>query len=189
MRATAIVFSGENKVEIETVNLRAPGKGEVFIETVFFCVSPGTELRCLRGKEKNAPAFPIVPGYSLTGTVVYAGKGVKTFKCGDTVFCTGTIHAGHLNIGWGGHISYAICREENIEKIPDGISMLEASTTALAAIAFHGVRLSRPQINEKVAVVGLGIIGRLSAAIYKLSGAEVVACDVSSERVAMAGRN
>ena len=39
------------------------------------------------------------------------------------------------------------------------------------------MRLSRPQINECVAVVSLGPIGQLSARIHALAGAKIVATD------------
>ncbi len=183
MRAKAVVFSGKDSVEIMNVNLRVPERGEVLIETACSCVSPGTELRCLRGKEKNASRFPFVPGYSLSGTVIAAGRDVLSIKPGDRVFCHGTVDAGGVNIAWGGHISHALCGEDDVEVIPAGISMADASMTAVAAIAFHGTMLSRPKADEKVAVVGLGIIGRFSAALHALSGAEVVACDISPDRV------
>ena len=131
-------------------------------------------------------AFPIVPGYSLSGTVIESASDVKNVKSRDKVFSTGTIDAVNVNIAWGGHISHAICKAEEVTLIPDGVQLLDACTTSLAAIAFHGMRLSCPQAHEKIIVIGLGIIGRLSAYMHCLSGAEVIACDASPERVEMA---
>ena len=189
MKSEAVVFTEKNRVEIRTVNLRKPGPGEILVKTKYSCISPGTELRCLRGMEKNASPFPIVPGYSLSGTVLETGSGVKTMKPGDMVFSMGTADAGDVNVAWGGHISHAISREEDLVSIPDGIPLDEACITALAAISFHGVSLSRPLPNEKVIIVGLGIIGRLSTSMHRLSGAEVIACDASKERVEMARKS
>jgi 2-desacetyl-2-hydroxyethyl bacteriochlorophyllide A dehydrogenase len=56
----------------------------------------------------------------------------------------------------------------------------------MAAITYRGVRLSRPQPDESVAVIGLGMIGSLAARLYAASGARVVAADLASQRVAIA---
>lgn len=64
--------------------------------------------------------------------------------------------------------------------------MQDASISALASIAFHGMRLSQPVAEEKVVIVGLGIIGQLSARLHALSGATIIACDLSECRVKLA---
>lgn len=185
MQAKAIIFSAKNKIDISSFDLRKPQEGEVLIQTEYSCLSPGTELRCLRGAESNAGNFPFVPGYSLTGTVIATGDGVD-MKIGTKVFSAGTIDAGKLGIAWGGHVSHAICNAGNVVPISAEVSMQDASMLALAAIAFHGTRLSQPVAGEKVIVVGLGVIGQLSARLHALSGANVIACDISKKRVEVA---
>lgn len=185
MQAKAIKFSEKNKVDISPFDLRAPKAGEVLIQTEYSCLSPGTELRCLRGGDSNTADFPFIPGYSLTGKIIATSNNVD-FKLATKVFASGTVDAGNLDLAWGGHVSHAVCDAESVVPIPDGVSMQDASITALAAIAFHGMRLSRPVAEEKIVIVGLGIIGQLSARLHAMSGADIVACDLSEYRVKLA---
>jgi 2-desacetyl-2-hydroxyethyl bacteriochlorophyllide A dehydrogenase len=185
MKAQCIIFSGKDKVEVRDTTVRDPGPGEVLIAAKYTCVSPGTELRCLAGMQSNSPAFPFVAGYALAGEVIKTGEGVD-LKPGAKVFCGGTKDAGGINVLWGGHISHAVCKASDVCVIPDGVSLKDASLTRMAAIAFHGYRLSKPVAGERVAVIGLGILGQLSARLHAMSGAHTVCCDMAEFRVKQA---
>ncbi|MDX1992381.1 MAG: zinc-binding alcohol dehydrogenase [bacterium] len=184
MQTKAIFFTGVNQVAVEAVEIPEPGAGEVLVETAFSCISPGTELRCLAGKQPNAEPWPFVPGYALTGRVIQTGAGV-TLPIGTPVFCTGTKRASKA-LMWGGHVGHAVQPAEAVFPIPEGLTLHDAALAKLAAIAYHGLRLSRPQPHENVAVVGLGVLGQLSARLHGLTGANVVGADLSQKRVAKA---
>jgi 2-desacetyl-2-hydroxyethyl bacteriochlorophyllide A dehydrogenase len=175
MNARALAFTAVNSVELLEVEIPEPLPGEVLIETELSAVSPGTELRCLAGLQANAKPWPFIPGYALVGTVIRVGSGVN-LPVGSRVFCAGTQRA-DMDRMWGGHVSHAVALEPSVFVIPDGVTWLEASLTALASIAHHGLHLSRPQSGERIAVIGLGAIGQLSAQLHALSGAEVAVTD------------
>lgn len=185
MQARAILFTAPNHLTIERVQIPAPVAGEALVEALYTLISPGTELRCLAGKQEGA-LFPFVPGYSLVGRVLARGQGVSIPE-GTLVYCNGTA-AADVNLTWGGHVSHAVRNERELYPLPDGVDPLHASAAHLAAIAYRGVRLSRPQPHETVAVVGLGAIGALAARLHALTGARVVAADLSPVRVAAARR-
>lgn len=180
MKTTCLLFTAENRVELGETALPEPGPGEIRIATAYSCVSPGTELRCLAGKQSGAPAFPFIPGYALAGVVEKAGPGTKLAP-GTAVFCGGTQRSAQARC-WGGHTGHAVVGEADAVAVPAGVGLLAASAAKLAAIAYHGVRLSRPQPHEAVAVVGLGPISRFSAHLHALAGARVVATDLSARR-------
>lgn len=184
MEAKAILFTGVNEVGIGSVTIPTPGPGEVLIASSFTCVSPGTELRCLAGQQSGSPAWPYIPGYALAGTVVECGPDT-TIGVGARVVGTGTQRA-DLARQWGGHISHAVCNEAQVYAVPDGVDLLDAVVTKLAAIAYHGVRVARPALHEKIAVIGLGPIGQVSLRLHALTGAHAVGCDRIAERVALA---
>lgn len=184
MQARAILHTAAHAVTLGDVTLPAPQAGEVLIETLFSCVSPGTELRALAGRQPDMPAGAYIPGYALTGTVIARGPGVAIAE-GCLVFCSGTRTAS-APLMWGGHISHAIQREAAIFPLPPGVDPLEASLAKLAAIAYHGMRLSRPLPHERVAVIGLGPIGQLSARLHSLTGAYTVGVDPVASRVELA---
>lgn len=182
MKGRCVVHTPPNGVEVREVELDDPGVGEVLVETAYSCVSPGTELRCLRIEPAGEP---FVPGYSLTGRVLKRGSGVDLPE-GTPVSIGGSRQAGALRLKWGGHVSHALANAASAQPLPASVDLLDAAVARIGAIALHGLRLSRPLASESVAVVGLGLIGQLSARLHQLCGARVVAGDRSERRVAAA---
>lgn len=183
LKAKAIIFTDIDQISLAEIDVPQPEADELLLETVYSLISPGTELRCRAGKQEGA-VFPFIPGYALVGRVV-AGGADTTLKEGTLVFCGGSAKAS-MNLTWGGHVSHAVQAEQVVFPIPDGVDPLAASAAKVAAIAYRGVRLSQPKPHETVAVIGLGTIGALAARLHALSGARVVAVDLSSFRVGIA---
>jgi predicted dehydrogenase len=67
--------------------------------------------------------------------------------------------------------------------------MQDASTVTLGAIALQGVRRAEPTLGETVGVLGLGILGQLTAQLLAAAGCRVIGADVDASRVATAVRN
>ena len=186
MQSQAILFHGVNQVTSAAVEIPDPGPGEVLIATKFSVISPGTELRCLAGKQPGPAPWPFIPGYSLSGHIVACGAGVDLAP-GTAVFCTGTRRAS-TNLMWGGHVAHAVAPASTIFPLPDGVNLTAAAALHLAAIAYHGLRLARPLLHEKVVVLGLGAIGQIAARLFTAAGADVLAADLSAVRVALASQ-
>ena len=184
MQTQAILFTSKQTAALQPVSIPEPGAGEVIVQAEYTCISPGTEGRLLAGTIVEATLFPYIAGYSLAGKIIAVGADCR-FQVGQRVWCTGTSKA-DVNITWGGHIAHALAPEPDLILLPDNVSTLEASIGRLAAIAFHGSRLSKPQPHEKVAIVGLGPIGMLSALCHAASGAEIIVTDRLPERVKLA---
>lgn len=185
MKVRAVQFTDINRVTVDDAEIPAPASDEVVVETHFSCISPGTELRSLMGKQAGSGPFPFVPGYQLAGVIVEAGSDAS-LSVGTRVFCSGSARIVHPGRCWGGHVSHAVINQSAAFVIPEEVDLVDASIAKLAAIAYHGLRISRPRPNEKVAVVGLGPLGQLSARLHAMAGAHVVSADVSEERVAFA---
>jgi 2-desacetyl-2-hydroxyethyl bacteriochlorophyllide A dehydrogenase len=120
----------------------------------------------------------------MVGRISARGPGVALAE-GTAVFCGGTEKADRPLL-WGGHAAHALVSEGSLHALPPGVDPLDASLAKLAAIAYRGVRLADTRPHDQVAVVGLGIIGQLSARLHALCGARVVAADIDARRVAMA---
>lgn len=180
--SSALLVTEVGRVTRAPVQIPLPGPGEVLVETAFSTISPGTEFRCLDGKQDGQGPFPFIPGYSASGTVLLAGPDTSTAP-GSKVYLGGTRRASARTC-WGGHTALAVLPAEKAFLLPEGVDLLEASLVHLAAIAFHGVRLHRPLPDQKVAVIGLGPIGQLSARLHAACGVRVVGFDPIPGRVA-----
>ncbi len=183
VKTTALLATAVDRVELVDTTVPDPGPGQLVVEALYTAISPGTEMRCLAGRQTKV-TFPFIPGYSMVGRVAARGAGVAVAE-GSLVFCQGTERAAHP-LGWGGHIGQALRSADSVFLIPAGVDPLEAALAKVSAIAYRGVRAAVPQPHEEVAVVGLGLIGQLAARLHRLSGARVVAADVSPDRAALA---
>src|SRR5262249_29855230 len=93
------------------------------------------------------------------------------FKVGDRVACGG--------VGYASHAEVVFVPKNLTVRIPDEVNFTEASYATVAAIAMQGVRQADGRIGERVAVVGLGLIGLITVQLLKASGCLVMGLDVS----------
>ncbi len=186
MNKSRCVLFEKGAVSTVDIELRDPQPGEVLLRAEVTCISPGTELRCLRGGQGGASQEPFIPGYAFVGRVIKsAADGVAE---GQRIFCAGSKDAGPYGHCWGGHTGIALADADGLTPVPDSIDPLDASLAALGGIAANGVRQGAVQPGEKVAVVGLGVLGQLSARMHVLKGGDVVGCDLVASRVDMANK-
>ena len=201
------------KTTVAEVPIPAPQKGEVLIRTAASLVSAGTERmlvefaeKSLLGKARSRPdlvrqvldkarregllptveaAFsrldqPMPLGYSSAGTVVALGEAVQGLHVGQRVACAGGNYAVHAE--------YAAVPRILVTPLPEGVDFESAAFTTLGAIALHGFRLAEVQLGERVAVIGLGLLGLLAVGIASAAGCQVFGVDLAPERVALAGQ-
>ena len=74
MQAKAIVFKNPMHLELENLDLRAPGVGELEVDIEFSGISTGTERLLWDGTMPAFPGmgYPLVPGYESVGRVARA---------------------------------------------------------------------------------------------------------------------
>jgi predicted dehydrogenase len=196
---------------IEDVPAPAVEAGTVLVRVHFSCISAGTEvsviqssgtplyrralkqpenvrkvLRLLatqglsrtldqvRGKLDAAHAI----GYSAAGVVLESGDGISDLHIGDRVACAGAQCAHHAEV---------IRVPRNLAvRAPDKVDLEAASTVALGAIALQGVRRAQPTLGETFVVVGLGVIGQLTAQLLRANGCRVIGTDLDPDRTRLA---
>jgi 2-desacetyl-2-hydroxyethyl bacteriochlorophyllide A dehydrogenase len=185
MRAKVVCVTGVDEVNTAFVELPDPSEGEVLVETVYSGISPGTELRCLSGKQGGDAVFPFIPGYAMVVRVLRNGS-AQGLAEGTLCFLMGSAFTGPFHRAWGGHMSHAVCKTADLQPIPEGVPPVQAAVAKMASIPFHGLRLAAPRLGEQVAVIGLGPVGHMAARLYALSGAATAACDTSEKRVNLA---
>lgn len=119
-------------------------------------------------------AEPLPLGYCNVGEVIAIGEGVTDFKIGDRVASNGQ----HAEV---------VCVPKNlVAKIPDNVSYDEASFTVIGSIGLQGIRLLNPTFGETIVVVGLGLIGLISAELLLANGCEVIGLDFDQSKVDLA---
>ncbi|SFO74123.1 Predicted dehydrogenase [Algoriphagus ornithinivorans] len=122
----------------------------------------------------NKLGQPLPLGYCNVGKVIAIGKGVEDFAIGDRVSSNGH------------HAEYVSVPKNLVAKIPDGVSDEEAAFTVIGSIGLQGIRLANPSFGETVVVVGLGLIGLITAQLLKANGCQVIGFDYDPSKVALA---
>ncbi|NMC45837.1 MAG: Gfo/Idh/MocA family oxidoreductase [Chloroflexi bacterium] len=124
---------------------------------------------------------PMALGYSSAGTIVEVGEGLQGFKVGDRVVCAGGNHAVHAE--------FAVIPQNLLAHLPDDIPFDSACFATLGAIALNGIRLARLQLGDRVAIVGLGLLGLLTTRLVTANGCLVTGVDTSPQRVKFAKKS
>lgn len=196
----------DGSVSLEETPAPAARDNMVVIETLYSVISAGTERSLASFGEKNllqkalerpdqlkkvaekistdglaaaaGAAFgklkePMPMGYSAVGRVVETGRGVPGLSAGDIVAAAGNAyHSEVIRIG------------KNLAvKVPDGVGDIrQAAFCALGGIALEGIHQAEVIPGETVAVIGLGLLGHITARILSAYGCDVIGFDVADRK-------
>ena len=124
----------------------------------------------------NKLGQPLPLGYCNVGEVVTIGKDVTEFSVGDRVASNGN------------HAEFVCVPKNLVAKVPDNVSDEEATFTVIGAIGLQGIRLLKPTFGETIVVVGLGLIGLMTAELLLANGCNVIGFDFDSDKVKIANK-
>jgi predicted dehydrogenase/threonine dehydrogenase-like Zn-dependent dehydrogenase len=119
-------------------------------------------------------AEPMSLGYSSAGVVIEAGREVGQFRPGDRVASNGP-HAGVVAVP-----------QNLVARVPAGMAFEEACYGVVGAIALQGVRLAKIGVGDRVAVIGLGLIGQIAIMLLRASGCIVIGTDPDEAKCQLA---
>lgn len=166
MRRQSLVFVAPGRVEVQESDLPAPPRGQVLVRTRLSAVSAGTERLIYRGQfpadlplDATLPdlrrpfAYPLTYGYALVGTVEAVGEGVEEAWLGRRVFA---FHP---------HESAFLADPAGLVPLPESLAWEEALFLPNLETALSLVHDGAPLAGERVAVVGLGVVGLLTTAL------------------------
>jgi predicted dehydrogenase/threonine dehydrogenase-like Zn-dependent dehydrogenase len=117
---------------------------------------------------------PLPLGYCNVGIVEEVGLGVHGLHIGDRVASNGN------------HAEYVCVPENLVVKIPQNVSDEEAAFTVIGSIGLEGIRLCNPTFGETIVVIGLGLIGMITAELLKANGCKVIGYDYDQQKVDLA---
>ncbi len=200
-------------MKIVDVPLPVLNKGNILVKALYSLISAGTEgstvktaRKGLIGKAKERPQQvkqvvdtlkaqgPVQTyravmkkldaysplGYSCVGQIVDVAVDVTGYQVGDLVACGG-LSASHAEII---SVPVNLC-----VKLDTGTDLKQAAYNTLGAIAMQGVRQADLRLGESCAVIGLGLLGQLTASLLKASGVKVIGIDIDPAMVEIAGQN
>ncbi len=209
----AICHAFGEPLSIETVDLRAPGPGEVEV-TLEACAICHSDISYIDGGWGGT--LPAVYGHEAAGRVSALGEGVSGVSPGDRVLVTlirscGTCTpcaTGHqarcaapppidaaITVGGkpveqglncGAFAERVLVRPSQLAALPDDIPMTSAALLSCGVITGLGAAVNTARIRpgEVVVVIGAGGVGLNAIQGARLAGAaRVIAVDMSAEKL------
>ena len=182
--ARSIWYTAPGKVELKAQPLPRLHDGEVRVRSLYSGISRGTERLVAAGRvglgeweRMRAPfqdgqfPFPVKYGYCAVG-IVEAGPAELLAK---TVFC---LHP-HQDVF---HVP-----SERVTVVPSDVPARRATLAANMETALNAIWDSGAALGDRIAVVGGGIVGLLTASLLaRMPAVEVTLVDIAEERQELA---
>ncbi|WP_376789816.1 alcohol dehydrogenase catalytic domain-containing protein [Thermoflexus sp.] len=186
----AVIYHGREDLRIADVPLRPLAEGEVLVRIRVCGLCPGEIMDWYMARKA-----PLTPGHELVGEVVEVGPGVTSFQggervvvhhhapCGACRFCQrgDYVHCPtwrSTRLIPGGLSTYAIVPPPIVERdllpIPPHVSDEVAAFTEPLATVVKALRRAGLRAGDRVAVIGLGVMGLLHGMVARWWGAEWV---------------
>lgn len=182
--ASAFWVFGPGQGALRSESLRRPRESEVLVETIASGVSRGTETLVFRGQvpasqhdRMRAPfqeggfGFPLKYGYASVGRVIEGGGPLK----GERVFCLYP------------HQDRYVVPLASVVPVPKDVASGRAVLAANMETAVNGLWDAPPQVGDRIAVIGCGVVGALAASLVAVyPGVVVEIIDTNPKKAATA---
>jgi threonine dehydrogenase-like Zn-dependent dehydrogenase len=198
----ALFLTEIGKTEVREVQKPVPGKGEVLLKvgTVGFC---GGDLNGYKGMFP-LQEYPNILGHEVGGTVESLGEdvpeniqiGMKAtiypyLNCGKCVACRkGRPNACKENKTMGVRRPGAMTRYITLPWkdlfLSEKLSLRELALAEPLTVGFHAAARGRVSSEDRVAVIGCGIVGLGAVASAVNRGSEVIAIDLDDSKLEIA---
>ena len=207
MRAAILPDFGQ-PLRLEEVPRPEPEADEVLLQ-VEVCGVCHSDLHIAEGDLAGFRAATkprVVPGHEVVGRVVAKGAAVENLALGDRVgvawlhqtcgvcepcregnenLCRKAVVTGMMVDG--GYAEFMRAKASHALPIPAGLSSAEAAPLFCAGVTvYRALKNAEVGPGQRVAVFGVGGLGHLAVQMAKAFGAEVLALDVSDDKLALA---
>ena len=195
-----VVMTAPFKIEIIETPIPGIAPDEALVKVAYAGIC-GTDIDIYKNQTNFETKYPHIGGHEWSGIVAEVGKAVKILKPGDRVVgdgilsCNSCIKCVYGNFSYcekaksvgtsepsipGAFKEYMAMPERHLFKIPDTVSLLDASLVEPAGVAARSIEQGRLSPGEMVLVFGTGAIGFFAVQYAKILGASIII---------MAGRN
>ncbi len=208
MKAVVKYDNVAGATEVREVPVPTIGQDDVLVETAYIGIC-GSDPHMHHNKVSYKVNVPLILGHEFAGTIAQVGANVKGWKVGDRVtsethadFCgkcvmcrTNNYHVCRERKGYGFQIDGAFAKYVKVpsrilHKVPDNVSLKEASLTEPFCVAYSSlVKHSPLKPGDLVVIIGPGPIGLLCTKMASILGASdivVIGTDGDDARMEIA---
>jgi 2-desacetyl-2-hydroxyethyl bacteriochlorophyllide A dehydrogenase len=178
VKTIAIKFAAPSSVQVIELDIPEPGPNDAIVRTTFSGISSGTETLAFRGdiapdvvldesidSLSGTFEFPFRYGYSCVGVVERAAGSLEE---GQQVFCM--------------HPHQSVLVRPHEEMLP--IEGVEARVATLLPMVETGLQIALdvPDDEGSIFVLGLGVVGLITAAVLRREGRDVTGVEPRADR-------
>lgn len=177
----AVLFTAPGAVEVCTEEMAPPQDGDLLIETVVSAISAGTEMLFYRGQVPAGMAvdssitgltgevsYPLKYGYACVGRACAFPRsptGKMERREAEEQTAAASKEASGFYFAFHPHESHFCASPHTLLPVPEGMPPAHAVLFPNAETAVNLVMDGAPLVGERVAVMGLGIVGLLTTAL------------------------
>jgi NADPH:quinone reductase-like Zn-dependent oxidoreductase len=174
MRAVCFTEFGDPSVLcVLTLPVPSPGPGQVRVRVAAATVNP-TDLGFRAGGRRlpDGVAPPYVAGMDLAGVIDAVGPGVSSWQAGERVMAA----VSPLAPGGGAQAEYVLADEDQLARVPDGISLEAAATLPMNAMTVRtALDMLALRPGQTLAVTGsAGAVGQYAIQLGTHDGLTVI---------------
>jgi alcohol dehydrogenase, propanol-preferring len=201
----AVVHNFREPLSIEEVPVPEVGPGQILVKIEASGVCH-TDLHAADGDWPVKPSPPFIPGHEGVGTVAAVGEGVSAVREGDRVgvpwLHTACGHCRHCLASWetlcdaqqntgysvnGGFADYVLADPNYVGHLPDSLGWEPAAPILCAGVTvYKGLKETDTKPGDTVVISGIGGLGHVAVQYAKAMGRDVIAVDISDEKLALA---
>jgi 2-desacetyl-2-hydroxyethyl bacteriochlorophyllide A dehydrogenase len=165
-------------LKLARAKIPEPQDGEVRVRVKWVGIC-GSDLKAYTGARALVfLTFPTRLGHEVAGVIDMVGPNVRGLKQGDRVV---------LRYVWGAFAQYTVCKPFSVMKIPDTISLEEASPIEVLPGILHAAELGKIDPSKNVLIMGQGVSGLLLTQVVKLfSPRRLVVTDLHDHKLELA---
>ncbi len=176
-KSRAIVIERPYEVRLREIELTVPQDDAYIARTTFSAISTGTDMKTYKGLQHPEQCwYPLVPGYETAGVVEAVGSAAPlSLKVGDRVMINESRKYKAVCAAWGGGTEYTVKDHltmndtfDYMVKIPENVTDQEAVLAYLPCVALKGIYRIPFCENDRVVVVGAGMVGISAIQIVKI---------------------
>ena len=198
----AVVITGPKLASLQQIERWSPEPNEILVRCKAAAICT-TERRVFSGA---LPYYPAIGGHEFTGAIERIGESGSDLKPGDHVAVDAHNRCGHCHycikghdnlcvnvfkprkdykyvmIG-GGFAEFAALLPSQVVKLPQSVSLEEASLTEPLACCVHSIKKAQLSFGDTIAIVGAGTMGALHLLLAKMLGAKTIVSDIDEARL------
>jgi alcohol dehydrogenase, propanol-preferring len=208
MMKAAVIHEYKQPLALETVETPTLAADEVLIK-VEACGVCHSDLHIAEGDWQPLLRIikrPLIPGHEIVGRVVDKGESVTALDVGDRVgvawvywtcgecdlcregqenLCRHQVITGAMVDG--GFAEFIKAKASHALRVPDELTSAEAAPLFCAGVTvYRAVKRANIEPGQRLAVFGIGGLGHLAVQVARHFGAQVIAVDVSEDKLEIA---